>query len=79
MIAAPLAEVDIDLKKCACKLVKYCSVECQKDHRPSINSHARKGWLNYETRSCLRSLNSVIVANVRSVVCLCHLTLRNHI
>ena len=28
------AEVDdIKLKKCACKLVKYCSVECQKNHR----------------------------------------------
>lgn len=29
------AEVDdVKLKKCACDLVKYCSVECQKDHRP---------------------------------------------
>ena len=25
---------DIKLKQCACKLVKYCSVKCQKDHRP---------------------------------------------
>ena len=24
---------DVKLKKCACKLVKYCSVECQKNHR----------------------------------------------
>ncbi len=29
------AEVDdVKLKKCACNLVKYCSVECQKNHRP---------------------------------------------
>jgi tetratricopeptide (TPR) repeat protein len=26
---------DVKLKKCACKLVKYCSVECQKNHRPT--------------------------------------------
>ena len=26
-------EDDVKLKKCACKLVKYCSVKCQKDHR----------------------------------------------
>ena len=25
---------DVKLKKCACDLVKYCSVDCQKDHRP---------------------------------------------
>jgi len=24
---------DVKLKKCACKLVKYCSVDCQKNHR----------------------------------------------
>jgi hypothetical protein len=29
------AEVnDIKLKKCACNVVKYCSVDCQKNHRP---------------------------------------------
>src|SRR5210317_1870629 len=29
------AEVDdVTLKKCACNLVKYCSVECQKNNRP---------------------------------------------
>jgi hypothetical protein len=25
---------DVKLKKCACNLVKYCTVDCQKDHRP---------------------------------------------
>jgi hypothetical protein len=29
------AEVDdVKLKKCACKLVRYCSIDCQKNHRP---------------------------------------------
>lgn len=32
--ACGIAEVDnTKLKQCACKLVRYCSVECQKDHR----------------------------------------------
>ena len=25
---------DVKLKQCACKLVRYCSVDCQKNHRP---------------------------------------------
>jgi TPR repeat protein len=29
---------DVKLKKCACKLVRYCSVDCQKNHR----SHHKK-------------------------------------
>ncbi len=37
------AEVDeIKLKKCACKLVKYCSVECQKNHRPQHKKACKK-------------------------------------
>ena len=38
------AEVDdIKLKKCtACKLVKYCSVKCQKDHRSQHKKACRK-------------------------------------
>ena len=29
------AEVDdVKLKKCACNLVKYCNLDCQKNHRP---------------------------------------------
>ena len=33
---------DIKLKKCACKLVKYCSVKCQKDHRPTHKKECKE-------------------------------------
>jgi hypothetical protein len=37
------AEVDdVKLKKCACDLVKYCSVECQKNHRPQHKKACKK-------------------------------------
>ena len=38
-----IAEVDdVKLKKCACKLVQYCSVECQKEHRPQHRRACKK-------------------------------------
>ena len=33
---------DVTLKKCACNLVKYCSVDCQKNHRPQHKRACRK-------------------------------------
>jgi hypothetical protein len=33
---------DVKLKKCACNLVKYCSVECQKNHRPQHKKACKK-------------------------------------
>jgi hypothetical protein len=37
------AEVDdVKLKKCACGLVKYCSVDCQKNHRPQHKKACKK-------------------------------------
>ena len=33
---------DEKLKKCACKLVQYCSVECQKNHRPKHKKDCKK-------------------------------------
>ncbi len=38
-----IAVIDnITLKKCACDLVKYCSVDCQKNHRPQHKKACRK-------------------------------------
>ncbi len=33
---------DVKLKKCPCNLVKYCSVACQKNHRPQHKKACRK-------------------------------------
>ena len=33
---------DVKLKKCACNLVKYCSVDCQKNHRPQHKKACKK-------------------------------------
>ncbi len=33
---------DVKLKKCSCTLVKYCSVECQKNHRPQHKKACKK-------------------------------------
>ncbi len=33
---------DVTLKKCACNLVKYCSIECQKEHRPQHKKACKK-------------------------------------
>ena len=38
-----IAEVDdVKLKQCACKLVRYCSVACQKEHRPQHKKVCKK-------------------------------------
>lgn len=34
---------DIKLKSCACKLVKYCTVNCQKNHRPQHKKMCKMG------------------------------------
>src|SRR5210317_2376406 len=33
---------DTKLKNCACNLVKYCSVDCQKNHRPKHKKLCKK-------------------------------------
>ena len=33
---------EVKLKKCACKLVQYCGVECQKNHRPQHKKECKK-------------------------------------
>jgi hypothetical protein len=38
-----IAAIDnITLKKCACNLVKYCSIDCQKNHRPQHKKMCKK-------------------------------------
>ena len=45
MLCASCGTAEIDdtkLMKCACKLVKYCSVKCQRDHRPQHKKECKK-------------------------------------
>lgn len=41
-VCASCGIINIKLKRCACKLVKYCSVACQKEHRPQHQRACRK-------------------------------------
>jgi tetratricopeptide (TPR) repeat protein len=49
-----IAAVDITLKKCACGLVKYCSVDCQKNHRPQHKKLCRKRLAEIRDRDLLK-------------------------
>ena len=51
------AESDaINLKRCtACKMVKYCSRDCQVAHRPKHKTPARGVLLNYLTKNCSKT------------------------
>jgi hypothetical protein len=40
--ALALDNVNVKLKKCGCKLVQYCSVDCQKNHRPQHKRVCKK-------------------------------------
>ena len=68
---------DVKLKKCACDLVKYCSVDCQKNLVQSIKKHAKSGWLKYVMIGCSLNLMRAILENVRFAVCHCRLVERN--
>jgi hypothetical protein len=60
----------VKLKKCACNLVKYCSVGCQKQHRPKHKrEHARNGCLKYTMTSYSGNPIAVILGNAPSVAC----------
>jgi len=39
---AGVDDTNTKLKKCACNLVKYCSVDCQKIHRPQHKKECKK-------------------------------------
>ncbi len=49
-----IAEVDgIKLKNCtACYLVKYCSIKCQREHRPKHKRACKKGAAELHTKKC---------------------------
>ena len=66
-----IAEIDeIKLNACAaCKSLRYCSIECQKNIVLNINEHVKNGWLSCVTKFCLDSLKAEISATVPSAVC----------
>ncbi len=65
------AAVDnIKLKNCtACKIVKYCGVECQKNHRSQHKEACKKRAAEIRDDNCSHNPRSVVSVNVRSAVC----------
>jgi tetratricopeptide (TPR) repeat protein len=54
-----IAAVDnITLKKCACNLIKYCSVECQKNHRPRHKKLCKKRMAELHDNNLLKQPDS---------------------
>ena len=49
---------DVKLKKCACDLVKYCSVDCQKNHRPQHKKMCKKRLAELRDRDLFEQPNS---------------------
>jgi hypothetical protein len=68
---------EVKIKKCVCNLVKYCSVDCQKNHRRSTKRRARREWPKFVTINYLRSQMVAAMENARFAVCLCRLMSRN--
>eukprot|EP00985_Skeletonema_marinoi_P006192 scaffold2689_cov70-Skeletonema_marinoi.AAC.15 len=73
------AEVDdIKLKNCtACYLVKYCSVKCQKDHRPQHKRECKKRMAELRDEFLFKQPESSHLGTVRSASYLCRLIYRN--
>ena len=68
------AEVDdVKLKKCACNLLKYCSVECQRNHRPQHKKTCKQRRLKYVKIGCSVSPMATIMESVRFAACRCQL------
>ena len=68
------AEVDdVKLKGCACKLVKYCSVDCREKHRDQHDEECKKRKTDLHGKKYLRSPISVIWESARFVACHCRL------
>eukprot|EP00986_Skeletonema_menzelii_P020931 scaffold32715_cov160-Skeletonema_menzelii.AAC.1 len=63
----------VKLKDCsACHLVKYCSVKCQRDHRPQHKRGCKKRVAELRDELLFaRSLHAVTMGNARSVYFRC--------
>ena len=70
---------DIKLKKCnGCHLVRYCGVECQKEHRPKHKKECKKRAAElYEMSYYSSNRKAAILGTVRSALYLCRLICRN--
>ena len=69
---------DVKLKKCACKLVKYCSVECTEGHRERHDEDCKKRQKELHDDIYLRSPISAILGSVHSASCRCRSRYKNH-
>jgi tetratricopeptide (TPR) repeat protein len=49
---------DVKLRKCACNLVKYCSVDCQKNHRPQHKKACKKRIAELRDKDLFEQPNS---------------------
>lgn len=52
---------DIKLKSCACKLVKYCTVNCQKNHRPQHKKMCKMGLAKSRRAIRLRCVEKALM------------------
>ena len=63
---------DVKLKKCACDLVKYCSIECRDDHLDEHEEECKKKMNELHDKNCLVNLiSAATTAIVRSASCRC--------
>eukprot|EP00984_Skeletonema_dohrnii_P006566 scaffold2352_cov90-Skeletonema_dohrnii-CCMP3373.AAC.5 len=69
---------DVRLKNCnACYLVKYCSIKCQKDHRPQHKKECRKRAAELRDEILFKQPESSFFGDARSAAYLCRLTSKN--
>ncbi len=52
------------LKKCACLLVRYCSVKCQRDHRPQHKRECKKRVAELEDEILFKQLSCCLPLSI---------------
>ena len=63
---------DVKLKDCsACKLVKYCGVECQKEHRKMHEKGCKKRAAELRDELLFKQPEVAVMVTVLSVACRC--------